>query len=72
MKTFFKKQKEKLVAWLLKGINLGFTIDSNELNNCSFKNSSINLNTVGNIVIDKANLPEDVEVIIRKKKSENE
>lgn len=67
MKTFIKKQKEKLVAWLLKGIDLGFTIDSNELNNCSFTNSSINLNTVGNIVVDKLNLPEDVEIIIRKK-----
>lgn len=72
MKKFIKKQKEKLVAWLLKEIHLGFTIDSNELNNCSFTNSSINLTTVGNIVFDKVNLPEDVEIIIRKKKSENE
>lgn len=71
MKTFIKKQKEKLVTWLLKEIDLGFTIDSNELNDCSITNSSINLNTVGNIVIDKVNLPEDVEIIIRKKKIEN-
>lgn len=72
MKKFIKKQKEKLVAWLLKEIHLGFTIDSNELNNCSITNSSINLTTVGNIVLDKVNLPEDVEIIIRKKKSEKE
>ena len=49
------KQKEKLVDWLLKGIDLGFTIDSNELNDCSITNSSINLNTIGNIIIDKVN-----------------
>lgn len=71
MKTFIKKQKEKLVAWLLKEIHLGFTIDSNELNDCSITNSSINLTTVGNIILDKLNLPEDVEIIIRKKKIEN-
>ena len=62
-----KKLKQKLVAWLLNGIDLGFVINSNELNNCTVTNSSINLNTVGNIVLDKVNLPDDVEIIIRKK-----
>lgn len=41
-----KKLKQKLVAWLLNGIDLGFVIDSNTLNNCTVTNSSINLNTV--------------------------
>lgn len=62
-----KKLKQKLVAWLLNGIDLGFVIDSNTLTNCTLTNSSINLNTVGNIVLDKVNLPDDVEIIIRKK-----
>lgn len=62
-----KKLKQKLVAWLLNGIDLGFVINSNELNNCTVTNLSINLNTVGNIVLDKVNLPDDVEIIIRKK-----
>ena len=59
--------KEKLVKWLLKGIDLGFVIQDNTLKNCDIKNSSINLNTVGNIVLDRVNLADDLEIVIRKK-----
>lgn len=67
MKTFFKKQKEKFVKWLLKEYYVGFYFHNNEFTNCSFDKNIFSIETFANIILEKTKLEDDVEIIIKKK-----
>lgn len=71
MKKFIKKQKEKFVEWLLKDITLGYSITNNTMTNSSIESSSIFIKTVGNIQLNKVDLPDGLEIVIRKKLKNN-
>ena len=66
-----KKQKEKFVEWLLKDITLGYSITNNTMTNSRIEHSSIFIKTVGNIQLNEVDLPDGLEIVIRKKLKNN-
>ena len=67
MKKLLEKQKQKFVEWLLKDITLGYSITNNTMTNSSIDKSSIFIKTVGNIQLNEVDLPDGLEIVIRKK-----
>ncbi len=59
-----KKLKKLFVKWLLKDQKLGFEVINNNLSNSEIK---LEVTTLGNIVFNGIDLPEGMEIVIRKK-----
>ena len=71
MKKFFKKQKEKFVECLLKNITIRYSITNNTMTDSRIESSCIFIKTVGNIQLNEVDLPDGLEIIIRKKLKNN-
>ena len=71
MKKFIKKQKEKFVEWLLKDITLGYSITNNTMTDSKIESSCVFIKTVGNIQLNEVDLPDGLEIVIRKKLKNN-
>ena len=67
MKKLLEKQKQKFVEWLLKDITLGYSITNNTMTDSRIESSCIFIKTVGNIQLNEVDLPDGLEIVIRKK-----
>lgn len=59
--------KKRLLEWLLEGIILEFNINNNTVSEGSkIEDCSLNLTTYSNILLSDVELPEGLEIVIRK------
>jgi len=62
--------KKKLLAWLLKDVQLGFDIANNSILSSTVSDNKIFLNTGGApVTLNNVQLPDGFEIIIRKTQS---
>lgn len=62
-----KKLRARILKWLLKDTQLGFSVSHCSMTRCKDISISSQIITHGNVVINGVDLPEYMEVVIRRK-----